>query len=307
MKKLFLLFATVVAMSVSAQAQEVKTGVLEVGDYTNAAEFYNGSYFDMAPTNFYVDHFASQMMYLYDTDFAEFAGKQNVKITKIYYKFNDQAVYSDINADVNYCLQLVDANEFQIDADGDKVYFDFGEPTVTGEFYYEAFSAYGEDVEVVIDLTDAPFAVTPGKNLVVTAIFDLTSDCMSSSDDAAFYTSGIRNRVMTYSDNYDSFLDYANSSTYPKCSPTYSGGSTNSDLPVTRIEYTYTEGGTTEMRGDVNMSNDVTIADVTALIDYLLSNDESNINLVNDNCNQDQDISIADVTALIDFLLSGAC
>ena len=307
MKKLFLLFATVVAMSVSAQAQEVKTGVLEVGDYTNAAEFYNGSYFDMAPTNFYVDHFASQMMYLYDTDFAEFAGKQNVKITKIYYKFNDQAVYSDINADVNYCLQLVDANEFQIDADGDKVYFDFGEPTVTGEFYYEAFSAYGEDVEVVIDLTDAPFAVTPGKNLVVTAIFDLTSDCMSSSDDAAFYTSGIRNRVMTYSDNYDSFLDYANSSTYPKCSPTYSGGSTNSDLPVTRIEYTYTEGGTTEMRGDVNMSNDVTIADVTALIDYLLSNDASNINLVNANCNQDQDISIADVTALIDFLLSGAC
>ena len=90
-------------MSVSAQAQEVKTGVLEVGDYTNATNFYNGSYFDMAPTNFYVDHFASQMRYLYDTDFAEFAGKQNVKITKIYYKFNDQAVYSDINADVNYC------------------------------------------------------------------------------------------------------------------------------------------------------------------------------------------------------------
>ena len=291
MKKLFLLFTAVAAMSVSAQAQEVKTGVLEVGDYTN-----NGSYFDMAPTNFYVDHFASQMMYLYDTDFAEFAGKQNVKITKIYYKFNDQAVYSDINADVNYCLQLVDANAFQIDADGDKVYFDFGEPAVTGEFYYEAFSAYGEDVEVVIDLTDAPFAVTPG----------LTSDCMASSDDAAFYTSGIRNRVMTYSDNYDSFLDYVNSSTYPKCSPTYSGGSTNSDLPVTRIEYTYTEGGTTELRGDVNLSNDVTIADVTALIDYLLSGDSSSISLVNANCNQDSDVTIADVTALIDYLLSGA-
>lgn len=306
MKQLNLFLAAVAAFSISMQAQEVKTGVIEVGDYTNATEFYNGSYFDMAPTNFYVDHFASQMMYLYDTDFAEFAGKQNVKITKIYYKFNDQAVYSDINADVNFCLQEVDANEFQIDADGDKVYFDFGEPAVTGEFYYEAFSAYGEDVEVVIDLTDAPFAVTPGKNLVVTAIFDLTSDCMSSSDDAAFYTSGIRNRVMTYSDNYYSFLDYANSSTYPKCSPTYSGGSTNSDLPVTRIEYTYTEGGTTGMRGDVNMSNDVTIADVTALIDYLLSGDASAINLTNADCNLDNTTTIADVTALIDFLLSGA-
>ena len=306
MKQLNLFLAAVAAFSISMQAQEVKTGFIEVGDYTNATEFYNGSYFDMAPTNFYVDHFASQMMYLYDTDFADFAGKQNVKITKIYYKFNDQAVYSDINADVNFCLQEVDANEFQIDADGDKVYFDFGEPTVTGEFYYEAFSAYGEDVEVVIDLTDAPFAVTPGKNLVVTAIFDLTSDCMSSSDDAAFYTSGIRNRVMTYSDNYDSFLDYANSSTYPKCSPTYSGGSTNSDLPVTRIEYTYTEGGQTGMRGDVNMSNDVTIADVTALIDYLLGGDASAINLTNADCNLDTNTTIADVTALIDYLLNGA-
>ena len=306
MKQLNLFLAAVAAFSISMQAQEVKTGVIEVGDYTNATEFYNGSYFDMAPTNFYVDHFASQMMYLYDTDFADFAGKQNVKITKIYYKFNDQAVYSDINADVNFCLQEVDANEFQIDADGDKVYFDFGEPAVTGEFYYEAFSAYGEDVEVVIDLTDAPFAVTPGKNLVVTAIFDLTSDCMSSSDDAAFYTSGIRNRVMTYSDNYNSFLDYANSSTYPKCSPTYSGGSTNSDLPVTRIEYTYTEGGQTGMRGDVNMSNDVTIADVTALIDYLLGGDASAINLTNADCNLDTNTTIADVTALIDYLLNGA-
>ena len=306
MKQLNLFLAAVAAFSISMQAQEVKTGVIEVGDYTNATECYNGSYFDMAPTNFYVDHFASQMMYLYDTDFADFAGKQNVKITKIYYKFNDQAVYSDINADVNFCLQEVDANEFQIDADGDKVYFDFGEPAVTGEFYYEAFSAYGEDVEVVIDLTDAPFAVTPGKNLVVTAIFDLTSDCMSSSDDAAFYTSGIRNRVMTYSDNYNSFLDYANSSTYPKCSPTYSGGSTNSDLPVTRIEYTYTEGGQTGMRGDVNMSNDVTIADVTALIDYLLGGDASAINLTNADCNLDTNTTIADVTALIDYLLNGA-
>ena len=111
---------------------------------------------------------------------------------------------------------------------------------------------------------------------------------------------------MTYSDNYYSFLDYANSSTYPKCSPTYSGGSTNSDLPVTRIEYTYTEGGTTGMRGDVNMSNDVTIADVTALIDYLLSGDASAINLTNADCNLDNTTTIADVTALIDFLLSGA-
>jgi len=61
----------------------------------------------------------------------------------------------------------------------------------------------------------------------------------------------------------------------------------------------------TGLRGDVNMSEDVTIADVTALIDYLLSGDATGISLENANCNLQDDVTIADVTALIDYLLSG--
>jgi hypothetical protein len=57
------------------------------------------------------------------------------------------------------------------------------------------------------------------------------------------------------------------------------------------------------LRGDVNGDQNVSIADVTALIDYLLSHDASNINLDNADCNLDEGISIADVTALIDYLL----
>ena len=60
------------------------------------------------------------------------------------------------------------------------------------------------------------------------------------------------------------------------------------------------------LRGDVNGDNDVSIADVTALIDYLLSGNASGINTVSADCNLDTDISIADVTALIDYLLSSA-
>ena len=59
------------------------------------------------------------------------------------------------------------------------------------------------------------------------------------------------------------------------------------------------------LRGDVNLSKDVTIADVTALIDYLLSGDATGISLANADCNLSKDVTIADVTALIDFLLSG--
>jgi hypothetical protein len=57
------------------------------------------------------------------------------------------------------------------------------------------------------------------------------------------------------------------------------------------------------MRGDVNNDGNVSIADVTALIDYLLNHDASAINLGNADCNLDENISIADVTALIDYLL----
>lgn len=59
------------------------------------------------------------------------------------------------------------------------------------------------------------------------------------------------------------------------------------------------------LTGDVNGDNDVTIADVSALIDYLL--DSSNtINMAGADCNNDNDVSIADVSALIDYLLYGA-
>ena len=67
----------------------------------------------------------------------------------------------------------------------------------------------------------------------------------------------------------------------------------------------YVEPEPEGLRGDVNNSNDVTIADVTALIDYLLSGDATGVNLENANCNLDQDVTIADVTALIDYLLNG--
>lgn len=57
------------------------------------------------------------------------------------------------------------------------------------------------------------------------------------------------------------------------------------------------------VRGDVNGDGNVSITDVTALIDLLLGSDSISNQAAD--CNQDGDISITDVTALIDFLLSG--
>ncbi|MBE6317245.1 MAG: hypothetical protein E7078_11505 [Bacteroidales bacterium] len=62
---------------------------------------------------------------------------------------------------------------------------------------------------------------------------------------------------------------------------------------------------TLEMRGDVDADGKVTISDVTALIDYLLSGNASGIVLSNADCDQDGNVTINDVTTLIDYLLSG--
>ena len=100
------------------------------------------------------------------------------------------------------------------------------------------------------------------------------------------------------------------------CNKLVGGMGTTFDRDHTDAAYARIDGGTenpgyfTEkinfMRGDVNGDNDVSIADVTALIDYLLTSDVSLINFEAADCNEDNDVSIADVTALIDYLLRGA-
>ena len=63
---------------------------------------------------------------------------------------------------------------------------------------------------------------------------------------------------------------------------------------------------TASQRGDVDGDGNVSIADVTALIDYLLSGNASGVNVSAADCDQDGSVSISDVTALIDYLLSGS-
>ena len=59
------------------------------------------------------------------------------------------------------------------------------------------------------------------------------------------------------------------------------------------------------IKGDVDGNGNVNISDVTALIDYLLSGNASNIQLDNADVDDNGNINISDVTALIDILLTG--
>ena len=61
----------------------------------------------------------------------------------------------------------------------------------------------------------------------------------------------------------------------------------------------------TVLRGDADDDGEVTIADVSTLVDYLLGNPVDPFNALNADADEDGEIAIADVSALIDYLLNG--
>ena len=67
--------------------------------------------------------------------------------------------------------------------------------------------------------------------------------------------------------------------------------------------HTYVEP--TVLRGDADDDGEVTIADVSTLVDYLLGNPVDPFNALNADADEDGEIAIADVSALIDYLLNG--
>ena len=68
---------------------------------------------------------------------------------------------------------------------------------------------------------------------------------------------------------------------------------------------TFTVVVTQALMGDVDKSGMVNIADVTALINYLLTGKTDDINLAVADVDNSDSINIADVTTLINYLLTG--
>ena len=237
MKKFYMILAAIAAMTMTAQAQNWAT--IDVGDWDNATT-YNGSYFDMAPTTFYVAHTGVQMLYTPDL-LADMDGKQNVRIKGLTFMFHDET-FEEITRNVKIYVQETDATEFAVNEEGVKQFFPFSEENQVWEEerFYDMLYFYGEDYTTAFRF-DCPF--TPGKGLLVTMVFDAMDDdnCTMGSDYAPFYTSGIRSKAMTYTNNSTSFVDYAVGPDFPDATAMLGCG-TNVELPLTRIQYTYEEG-----------------------------------------------------------------
>ena len=70
-------------------------------------------------------------------------------------------------------------------------------------------------------------------------------------------------------------------------------------------KFAHIEGFKYNSRGDADGDGKVTIADVTTVIDYLLSGNAGSVDMMTADSDNDGKVTIADVTTLIDYLLSG--
>ena len=108
--------------------------------------------------------------------------------------------------------------------------------------------------------------------------------------------------VVAQTTGYNNLYMLGVSTNYNNCVVTDFGMTFRQFLPKT----TFTYGGDTPQpevkRGDVNKDDTVNIADVTELIDMLLSGAEMTPEA---DCDLNGSMNIADVTTLIDYLLSG--
>jgi len=237
MKKFYMILAALAAMTVSAQAQNVKQGTIEVGDYSAPTEIYNASYFSVAPTNFYLAHTGSQMLFT-AAELADLDGKGDVTITAISFKFRNDEGFDDMTRNYKIYMEATDASEFAV-IEGVKQFFDFDNLVYEANETYAMLDFLYEDVEFRFNL-DEPFILPEGKNLLVTFVADADDDenCTWGTDCIPFYTSGILGKGMTYTDNTTSFLEYAQGDDFPDATSMLGCG-TNVELPVTLIEYQY--------------------------------------------------------------------
>lgn len=254
MKKFYMILAAVAAMTLSAQAQ-VLEGTIEVGDFYNASEVYNGSYWDCAPTTYYLAHTGAQMLYTAD-ELADLQGKKDIEITMLSFKFQNDGAYEDIFRNVKIYMEATDATEFAVNDEGVKQFFDFQELVYEGQEEFSMLDCYYDD-QVMEYVLPKPFGMEAGKGLLLTMVYDADDDdnCTGGTDLAPFYTTGIRSQCMTYTDNYESFVEYAEGNYFPDATATLGCG-TNVELPVTLITYTYTKStGVEEVKAATAESN----------------------------------------------------
>uniref|UniRef100_UPI004027FA8B hypothetical protein n=1 Tax=Prevotella sp. TaxID=59823 RepID=UPI004027FA8B len=182
------------------------------GDW-NEDQCYQGSWWMIAPTQFYVKHTGSQFIYTKE-QLAQMAGKEVKGMSFVFY---NQSSFSAIPRTINVWVKEIDDDAFAYnDEKKAYAYFDFddAEKVLTDYAFDTDFVDYyclnGE-----LNLAfDKAFAYSGDKNLLVTITFDGDETAETSSDIEFYYNTDAENMAMSTNSDYDDkaglymFYDY---------------------------------------------------------------------------------------------------
>ena len=216
------------------------------GDW-NEDQCYQGSWWMIAPTQFYVKHTGSQFIYTKE-QLAQMAGKEIKGMSFVFY---NQSSFSAIPRTINVWVKEIDDDAFAYnDEKKAYAYFDFddAEKVLTDYAFDTDFMDYyclnGE-----LNLAfDKAFAYSGDKNLLVTITFDGDETAQTSSDIEFYYNTDAENMAMSTNSDNVTFADYHESEDWP-----YAKGSGYTVSHATKLaqpltQFTYQEAAKPEVK-----------------------------------------------------------
>jgi len=216
------------------------------GDW-NEDQCYQGSWWMIAPTQFYVKHTGSQFIYTKE-QLAQMAGKEVKGMSFVFY---NQSSFSAIPRMINVWVKEIDDDAFAYnDEKKAYAYFDFddAEKVLTDYAFDTDFVDYyclnGE-----LNLAfDKAFAYSGDKNLLVTITFDGDETAETSSDIEFYYNTDAENMAMSTNSDNVTFADYHESEDWPYAKGAGYTVSHATQLAQPLTQFTYQEAAKPEVK-----------------------------------------------------------
>ena len=216
------------------------------GDW-NEDQCYQGSWWMIAPTQFYVKHTGSQFIYTKE-QLAQMAGKEVKGMSFVFY---NQSSFSAIPRTINVWVKEIDDDAFAYnDEKKAYAYFDFddAEKVLTDYAFDTDFvDYYCQNGELNLAF-DKAFAYSGDKNLLVTITFDGDETAETSSDIEFYYNTDAENMAMSTNSDNVTFADYHESEDWPYAKGSGYTVSHATQLAQPLTQFTYQEAAKPEVK-----------------------------------------------------------
>ena len=216
------------------------------GDW-NEDQCYQGSWWMIAPTQFYVKHTGSQFIYTKE-QLAQMAGKEVKGMSFVFY---NQSSFSAIPRTINVWVKEIDDNAFAYnDEKKAYAYFDYNdaEKVLTDYAFDTDFvDYYCQNGELNLAF-DKAFAYSGDKNLLVTITFDGDETAETSSDIEFYYNTDAENMAMSTNSDNVTFADYHESEDWPYAKGAGYTVSHATQLAQPLTQFTYQEAAKPEVK-----------------------------------------------------------